>query len=80
MRMYECENCHSLFVINEADTRVRGGDYIPNAILDCPLCSAGMIRIDRKEKKEEDDAVPSQNWQNDTPGQVPGIKRNPFRN
>ena len=59
MRMYECENCHSVFVVNEADPRVRSGEYsfFPGEDIHCLLCCKKMIRFDREEEKEEGDAV-----------------------
>jgi rubredoxin len=54
MRMFECENCHSIFIVNEGDERVRSGDYTPDEKLDCPLCSADMIRFDRKPEEEQE--------------------------
>ena len=60
MRIYECSNCHSLFIINETDPQVQTGDYcfLPGEYVDCPLCSADMIQVDRKQEGE-DDAVSS---------------------
>ena len=63
MRTYECNNCHSLFIINESDPRVQSGDYNfePGATIYCSLCSGDMSRVDRKQEEEKDDAVPNQN-------------------
>lgn len=52
MRIYECENCYSVFIINEAHPKIQNGDYAPlKANLDCPLCSCDMILIN-KEKED----------------------------
>ena len=58
MRIFECTNCHSLFIVNETDPRVQSGDYcfLPGIYVDCPLCSADMIRIEGKQE-DEDNAV-----------------------
>jgi hypothetical protein len=46
MRTFECENCGSLFVINECDGRVMSGDYAPpQNRLDCPLCNCYMYPV-----------------------------------
>jgi uncharacterized protein YlaI len=56
MRLYECSNCHSLFIVNETDPRVQSGDYcfLPGELINCPLCSADMIKVDRKQEEDEE--------------------------
>ena len=46
MRLFECENCFSIFIVNEADKRIKCGSYHVEETLDCPLCSSDMTRID----------------------------------
>ena len=48
MRMFECENCHSIFIVNENDPRIISGDYCPDEKPNCCVCNADMIRCDRK--------------------------------
>jgi DNA-directed RNA polymerase subunit RPC12/RpoP len=57
MRIYECTNCHSLFIINETDPRVQSGDYcfLPGELVYCALCSADMIKVDRKQEEEDEE-------------------------
>ena len=54
MRIYECTNCHSVFIVNEADERVANGDYSPEKNPSCPLCCCDMCRVDRKDEMEND--------------------------
>jgi hypothetical protein len=55
VKVYECENCHSLFILNEADERVISGDY---ALLTknpyCSLCNCGMLPIGANQNKDKD--------------------------
>jgi len=56
MRIYECENCHSVFILNESDPRVISGDYcfLPNEnSAYCPLCNAGMVLVSKRNQEEE---------------------------
>lgn len=53
MRLFECENCHSVFIVNEADQRIQSGDYHTEETMDCGLCHADMIRIDSAKSEKE---------------------------
>ena len=49
MSVYECENCKSIFILNEADERIANGDYCFANGCNCPLCSCDMVCIGAKE-------------------------------
>jgi hypothetical protein len=53
MRIYECENCGSLFIVNETDERVECGDYSFINGCNCPLCSCDMIPINANEPPKD---------------------------
>jgi RNase P subunit RPR2 len=55
MRIFECENCHSVFIVNETDDRVMQGQYGVLEKIDCPQCCAEMFLLAQKieEEKEE---------------------------
>ena len=53
MNAYECENCGSLFILNEADERFANGDYCFVNGCNCPLCSCEMILMGEKDLKND---------------------------
>ena len=56
MRVYECENCHSVFILNGADPRIQSGDYsfLPGEDVICPMCRNDMILVNgEKETTDE---------------------------
>jgi rubredoxin len=46
---YKCENCGSLFIVNQNDPRVQSGDYqmLPG-VSDCPLCKADLKKVNSR--------------------------------
>jgi len=53
MRVYECENCHSVFIVNESDDRIKNGDYSAPEKIDCPMCYADMKLLAQENNKED---------------------------
>jgi len=53
MRAYKCENCGSIFIVNETDERIASGDYCFVEDCNCPLCSAGMVLMGMPESEQE---------------------------
>jgi len=56
MRTYECENCHSIFVVNEADDRIMNGNYGAPVRMDCPMCMADMYLSEQRNEEENSNA------------------------
>jgi len=54
MKAYKCENCGSIFILNEADERIASGDYCFLGECYCPLCSAGMSLMGVPESEQEE--------------------------
>jgi rubredoxin len=53
-RVFQCENCGSLFIVNQFDPRFQSGDYgIPDNV-SCPLCNADLEKSSLPKSKEDD--------------------------
>jgi len=55
MRIFECDNCHSLFIVNESDERIRDGNYGAPVRVDCPMCMADMFLLPEKKQEENEE-------------------------
>jgi hypothetical protein len=53
MQVFQCENCHSVFIVNETDERIINGNYGVPKKIDCSVCSADMYLMELKEENEE---------------------------
>jgi len=56
MQIFQCENCHSVLIVNETDKRIKNGNYGVPVKLDCPMCMAEMYLMEQI-KDEEDDEI-----------------------
>jgi RNase P subunit RPR2 len=54
-RIYECENCHSLLIVNESDERIKNGHYGAPEMIDCSMCGAEMFLLAQKKEQENTD-------------------------
>jgi RNase P subunit RPR2 len=52
MQIFECENCHSVFIVNETDERIMNGNYGAPEKIDCSMCGAEMYLTAQKNKEE----------------------------
>jgi len=54
MRVYKCENCGSMFIVNETDERIASRDYTFVNGCNCSLCSCDMVLMEERKTEQED--------------------------
>jgi hypothetical protein len=56
MTMLQCENCGSVFILNELHKLVYSGDYGFMGDVDCALCHCTMYPADNKVYRKDEQA------------------------